>query len=178
MKHINKPLEVNLNFMESNDPENNRRAITEGVNILILIFLGCGGLYLYFSICSPKKRGLHFSTITTNASYTSNDHRNDQSIALPTTKKEQLLVKGHREAGEKLVISVKSYDGKADYRIDFGDGQTKAMTNKTIQHIYERPGDYKLQLIINYQDEPVQRITRKINIDEPIEVVSDAYQEK
>jgi len=68
MKHINKPFEVNLKLMESNDPHQNKRAITEGINILILIVLGCSGLYLYSSI-GAKKSTMRFSNLTKNATY-------------------------------------------------------------------------------------------------------------
>jgi len=52
------------------------------------------------------------------------------------------------------------------------------LTSKTIDHVYANPGKYDLQLVISYKEEQVKRINNKINIDEPIEVISNAYQEQ
>lgn len=177
MKHINKPFEVNLNVLEQKSRD--KKAITEEINIAILILLGCAGLYFYSSITSQKEPHIHFSNITANAVLANDDHSSGTSESSnEVLVKEQLLIKGHMEAGEQVYITLENFDAKAQYRIEFGDGKTQAMTEKTIRYTYEKSGNYKVKLIINSNNQPVQKISHRITIEEPIGVTSGAFIEK
>ena len=178
MKHFNKQLEVNLDFFDKEDSNPKRKAFMEGINITILIILGCGGLYLCSNLLLPKDPQNNFSKITANASAISNGTKKAKSNPQNTIQKEQLIIKGHREAGEKITLTVDGFNKKAKYRIDFGDDTRQTVTSKEVSHTYNKPGNYNILLTIGYQNEPVQRVSKKIYIDQPIEVMSEAYQEK
>jgi len=161
MKHIDKSMGVNLHIMDTNHYSQNKKAIMERINILILIVLGCSGLYVYSNITSPKKPGVRFSTLTANA-----------TIAPSNGQKDYVKVKGTQGAGEQLQFILSNYDPNAKYRIEFGDNEMSILNKSTINHTYKNPGQYNLKLIINHDNQPVQRINQKITINESIQVVS------
>ncbi len=177
MKHINKPLGVNFNVIEQANPNRNRKALMEGVNIIILIALGCAGLFLYYNILSPKKTHVPHSGITANTNIVADEQEHH---SVPETKVEhsQLLIEGHREAGELITFTIDNYDKKASYIIDFGNGTRKEVKNKKITYSYNRSGNYEVKLSVGYKNEAPVEFSKKIYIDESIEVSESAYEEQ
>ncbi|MFT5168296.1 MAG: hypothetical protein ACI8P3_003537 [Saprospiraceae bacterium] len=178
MEHVNKQLGGNLGLFEQRNSDPKPKPFMEGLNIAILILLGSGGLYIYCNIMSPKEPPINFSGITTNTVIIKPQKEHREKERETGVQKEQLVIKGHQEAGEKITVTIDNFDVKARYTIDFGDGHTRAAMNNSIAHIYRKPGNYKLLLKIGYENEPVQHVSKEIYIDQPIEVDSDAYYEK
>lgn len=165
MKHINKQLGVDLHVLEQKRKD--RKAFMEGVNILVLILLGCSGLYLYTNMASSKKSNTHLSNMTANTALVAENSPPETIFSAKTSKdlKEQLLFEGNMVKGEQVSISFESFNKEVNYRIDFGDGQTKRMKSKTISHVYGEAGKFNLQLIINHKNKPVERVSKPIFIE-------------
>lgn len=175
MKHIDKSMGVNLHLLDSTETNPDKKAIMERINIVILILLGCGGLYVYSNINSPKKPGIRFSNLTANSTVLSSAAATSNSLKKQAAQEDYIQIKGYPEAGTSLAFIIDAYDENANYRIDFGDGHIKTMTDEKINHVYENAGQYRMQLIIGYHQEPVQRIEKKIIIEEAFETVSGTY---
>lgn len=169
MEHVNKQQGLNLDLFESHSQNTNSNPFMEGINIAILILLGCGGLYIYCTLLTPKEHSINFSGITTNAVIVKDDK---------TVPKKKLIIDGHKEAGEKILISIEGFDNQERYTIDFGDGNTQAVSRENIAYTYDKAGNYTLLLKVGHQNDPVQKITKEIYIDQSIEVDPNAYNEK
>ncbi len=178
MEHFNKQLEVKLELLESENSRSRKKTFMEGINIMILIILGCGGLYIYSNIIAHKEPPVNFSEFTSNTIVTNEEKTLDKSPIPNKIHTDQLIIGGHPEVGEKITIAIDGYNKKANYKIDFGDGKNQAVKAKKISHIYKKAGIYTIQLSMSYQDEPTQTILKKIDIDSPIEVDQNAYNER
>ncbi len=171
MEHINKQLEVNYTNVGST-----KKSITEGINILVLIVLGCTGLYFYSSLNGQKKSNNAYSPITIDnyAAFNSTEKSKPAERFLS----QQLIIDGNKEAGEKISITIDGYDKKAEYTIDFGDGKQIKSNTEKFEHTYDQPGDYNINLNVTYDQEQAQNIIENIVIEKSIEVPAEAYFEQ
>lgn len=176
MKHIDKTFGVNLNAIERNHSDQDKKALTEGINIFILIALGCAGLFLYSNILSSKKASFH-SGITANTNLVAVE-KEEKAYTEVDLKHTQLLVDGHKEVGERLTFVIDSYDPKAQYTIDFGNGKQQEVKKKKVTYTYQESGNYLVKMDVRYKNESPVEFSQKIYIDTPIEVSEAAYLEK
>lgn len=178
MKHFNKSFEVNLNVIEQNNPNHNN-SFGEGLPILILIGLGCVGLFVYSNIISPKKPNFFHSGITSNSIFSDSNQSQERHSSLPKVVSEkQLSITGQQEAGEALTFTIDGFDKEVIYNIDFGDGHQQSITEEKVQYTYKRSGDYEVALTINYKNEPEVKILKKIYIEELKGVTTGAFQKR
>jgi PKD domain-containing protein len=156
MEHVNKQQRVNLDLFESHHSDSNSKPFMEGINIAILIFLGCSGLYIYSSLLTPKEHSINFSGITTNAVLIKDNAE---------VPKKKLLIGGLKQTGEKVLITIEGFDSQERYTLDFGDGNTQVVAKEKITHTYNKVGKYTLLLKVGHLNDPIQKIKKEIYIN-------------
>lgn len=169
MEYFNKQLDIKL--FDTADTGSEKKTFLEGVNILILILLGCGGLYIYSSTFLSQDPSPKLSGITANAVESSNSDKKVKENNNPAVgQNNKLTLKGHQVVGEKLTFTLDNFDKKAIYYIDFGDGTKKTMSNQETQHVYSKTGSFNVEVKVNYEGKALQRISSQVIISSPKDV--------
>ncbi len=108
----------------------------------------------------------------------SDDTRKKLPLPLPVKneliKGKQLHIGGPREAHTPVLFEVENFNQNAEYLLDFGDGIRRVLNQRTDSHIYERPGNYKLQLYVTYKGDRRILANESVEIMEPITVATNA----
>lgn len=90
----------------------------------------------------------------------------------------QVSVKGVKEAGEPLRISIENYNPSLKYHADFGDGTFKAFEGSSVKHIFASPGFRPLRIFAeNGNGERMLVFSKRLRVREGIEVDSKALKE-
>lgn len=89
-------------------------------------------------------------------------------------KGKQLHIGGPREALSPVLFEVENFNQNAEYLLDFGDGIRRVLNQRTDSHIYERSGNYQLELYVTYQGERLKLASKNVEIMEPITVATNA----
>ena len=183
MKHFNNSLQRNVNvsnipeFEPDYSPKN-----TESVFVILLILLGIAGAVYTFNLGFKSSLSKATSQITKNIAspvivaqipetLPSEYQPNKQPDAA------QLLIFGEKEANQSMKFTIESFDKKANYDLIMGDGVTLHPKHKTIEYTYQKPGNYRIQLKVNYDGKSEKLFSKKIQILESIAVAPNAHQE-
>lgn len=86
----------------------------------------------------------------------------------------QLHIGGPREAHTPVLFEIENFNQNAEYLLDFGDGIRRVLNQRTDSHIYEKPGNYQLQLYVTYKGDRRKLSNRNIEIMAPITVATNA----
>ncbi len=98
----------------------------------------------------------------------------DESIEKEAIIGEQLHVGGPLEAHTPVLFEVENFYQNAEYLLDFGDGVRRVLNQRTDSHIYDRPGNYKLELYVTYKGKRQKLASQNVMIMEPITVATNA----
>ena len=66
------------------------------------------------------------------------------------TGEKHLIITGKRAADQQLTFQVKSFNSNGTYYIDFGDGTSQEVHEKSCYHSYTQAGKYSLRLKVKY----------------------------
>ena len=76
----------------------------------------------------------------------------------------QLSIKGAKEAKEKLQFTIHSYNDKAKYSLDLGNGLVKSIANKSFSYTYQEAGDYQIKLEVKFENQSATIYEDRISI--------------
>lgn len=160
---------------------NNKTSQKLGDRLLIwtiLIFGFAGLLYILDHMKFKKDERANFSiyedTINDNRTSDTKKILVDESIQKELIVGEQLHVDGPLEAHTPVLFEVENFYHNAEYLLDFGDGIRRVLNQRTDSHIYDQPGNYKLELYVTYKGERQKLASQNIMIMEPITVATNA----
>jgi hypothetical protein len=89
--------------------------------------------------------------------------------------RELLQISGHYEAEEKLTFNIPDFHSRVDYELNLGNNQIIDFNQSTETYSYPKPGRYTIQLWGTYEDQKKMLFSRKIKINERIEVDERAF---
>ena len=81
------------------------------------------------------------------------------------------------EAGQQLSFSIESFNDKAKYELHLGNGEILHPIATSVKYTYKRPGNYHIQLFVNYEGKSVNLFSEHIQIAKAIVIAPDANQE-
>ena len=185
MKHFNKSLDsnVNLSNIPEFEPDYSPKSLqTERIIVILLIIVGIIGVYFTFKMGFKSSLSKATSQITKNIStpVLEADFQTigpKEIIAEKTISETQLQIVGEKEANQKMKFTIESFDKKANYDLIMGDGAILHPKNKTIEYAYQNPGNYHIQLKVNYNGKTRNIFSDKIQILESIAVAPSAHLE-
>lgn len=156
MKNINKHREVNTHELERLSKELERkekRQNRENYLTLVIIAIGLiGFIYVFQSSGSESGTTLNIPPhFTKQNDKVKNNRTKKINTSTTTTNQQMLVIKGHKEAEEWLNFIIDSYDEKADYKIDYGNGIIKSINDKSSFYRYPKSGHYDVKLIVSYE---------------------------
>jgi len=161
-------------------PQRTNPKFAEKVLIWSILVFGIIGLMVILDSMTFKKNetagtSIYKGSIDDNRSYDTK-RRAPQPLPIKNDliKGKQLHVGGPREAHTPVLFEVENFNQNAEYLLDFGDGIRRVLNQRTDSHIYEMPGNYKLQLYVTYKGERRKLASKSIEIMEPITVATNA----
>ena len=182
MKHFNNSLDRNVNLSNIPEFKPDYSPRTESFFVILLIFIGMAGAIYTFNV-GFKTSLSNANGITKNVSLQIGLPEAPTAIYNPvvTEKKpsvEQLKIDGEKEANQKLLFTIESFNANADYILDFGNGKKIHPKEKTFTYAYQASGNYKVLLDVKYQGKSKRIFSNSIEIFDPIEVAPGANSEK
>ncbi len=185
MKHFNNSIDGNVNL--SNIPEfepdySPRSKKTEQFFVILLIIVGMLGAFYTFNFGFQSSLSKASNRITKNLS-SPVLQANIQTVVLNenTSGKKaaqtQVQIVGEKEANQKIKFTIESFDNKARYNLNMGDGVILHPTNNSIVYKYPKPGNYQVQLEVSYNGKSERIFSEDIQILESIAVAPKAHQE-
>ena len=124
-----------------------------------------------------KKRAnapIYKDTIDDNRTSDPNKVLVDEFIEKEAIIGKQLHVGGPLEAQTPVLFEVENFYQNAEYLLDFGDGIRRVLNQRTDSHIYEKAGNYKLELYVTFKGDRRKLASQNIMIMEPITVATNA----
>lgn len=83
--------------------------------------------------------------------------------------KHEIEVDGIRETDEALTFAMSEFNKDMTYFIDFGNGTTKSLDDKSIAHVYQESGTYKVTVKSIHQGETKVISTKFLMVADAIE---------
>ncbi len=159
-------------------PDNLNPKSVEKLFIWAILVFGIVGLLVVLDNMTYKKNETAGTSIykdAVNVLY----QTDKESVSIPKVLKEkikekQLHIGGPLEAHTPVLFKVENFHQDVEYLLDFGDGIRRVLNQRTDSHIYEKPGNYKLELYGTYKGERVKLASNKVFIMEPITVAANA----
>ena len=104
---------------------------------------------------------------------------NEKAAAQEVVGENPIDIRGFYEAGEVLEFELKSYksDSKVVYRIHFGNGDSRQISDKITFYKYPEAGNFKVNVTAEYQNDTKQIFSERVSIDDAIIVNSEAFVE-
>ena len=184
MKHFNNSIDRNVNL--SNMPEfesdySPRSKKTEQFFVILLIIVGISGaLYTFnFGFQSSLSKANRITKNLSSPAFQVNTnsvvlHKNTPE---KRTAQTQVLIVGEKEANQKIEFTIESFDNKARYDLNMGNGVILHPTESSIVYKYPKPGNYQVELEVSYNGKSERIFTEDIEILESIAVAPKAHQE-
>jgi hypothetical protein len=91
------------------------------------------------------------------------------------TDQELLQISGHFEAEEELIFNIPDFFSKVSYVLNLGNNHTIPFNDSTVHYRYPKSGRYTIELWATHLDEKKLLFSRKIKINERIEVDEDSF---
>ena len=110
----------------------------------------------------------HSSSVLINNSTRFDAQSTDAVEIVPNWQ--SLTIEGVQEVGETLRFTIGQFSPDATYRIDFGDGKFRPVQQQTFFRTYQRPGNYVIQVQMEYRDQTKVVSSKKLNIFDAIEM--------
>ena len=160
MKQLNKQRTVNTYELEiyiknkQQKEKNDKRA-----NQLLFVCL-LFAFYGLFTLVQPRHDSSSSYTsemsilptrFTNRNINTSNLVQTDFVAQEKTKHHKTVFIHGHKAVNKTLEFVIDSFDKKAKYFIDFGDGTQRIAKSKTIKYSYDDAGIYKVSLEVFYE---------------------------
>jgi hypothetical protein len=104
---------------------------------------------------------------------------NEAAAALEVVGENPINISGFYEAGEILEFDLKSYtsDSEVEYIIHFGNGDSRAISDKITSYKYPDAGNFEVKVTAKYEKNTKQIFSEKVAIDDAIVVNSEAFAE-
>ncbi len=155
---------------------------TERFFVILLIIIGIAGAVYTFNIGFKSSLSKQTSQITKNISLSALKANIPSSPTQVITSvkafpKTQLRISGEKEANHKIEFTIDSFDKKADYNLSMGDGKILQPKDKTIEYTYKKPGNFTVELEVNFNGRSEKIFSEEIQILESIAVAPNAHQE-
>jgi len=153
--------------------------LAEKVLICSILVFGISGFTFILDSMTFKKNETAGTSIYKEQVDDNRSYETKKVVLKEPAKKEpirgkQLHIGGPREAHTPVVFEVENFNQNGEYLLDFGDGIRRILNQRTDSHIYERAGNYKLQLYVTYKGERRKLASKNIEIMEPITVATNA----
>lgn len=155
---------------------------TERFFVILLIIIGIAGAVYTFNIGFKSSLSKQSSQITKNISLSVLEANIQSSptqaiTSGKTAPRTQLRISGEKEANHKIKFTIDSFDKKAHYSLNMGDGKILHPKNRTIEHTYQKPGIYNVELEVNFNGRSEKIFSEDIQILESIAVAPNAHEE-
>ena len=163
-------------FRHSNN-ETSQKFADRLLIMTILIFGSVGLLFILDNMKFKKDHRvspIYGDTINDNRTSDTKKILVDESIEKEAIIGKQLHVGGPLEAHTPVLFEVENFYQNAEYLLDFGDGIRRVLNQRTDSHIYDRPGNYKLELYVTYKGKRQKLASQNVMIMEPITVATNA----
>ena len=185
MKHFNNSLDgnVNLSNIHEFEPDYSLRSKrTEQIFVILLIIVGVLGAIYTFNFgftsslskaTSKITRNISSPVLQTNIPPVVPQEQIPEKIVMET----QVQIIGEKEANQSMKFTIESFDKKAKYDLIMGDGEILHPNHKTIEYTYLKPGNYHVQLKVNYNGKSENIFSKDIEIMESIAIAPNANRE-
>ena len=181
MKHFNNSLDGNVNLSNIPDFKPDYSPKTESFFVTLLILIGIAGAIYTFNVGFK-------TSLPTGKSLTKNMEevfvkRNfaptapSKNIIANTPSVEQLTIAGEKEANQSLLITIESFNANANYILNMGDNKIVYPKKKTFAYTYDQPGNYTIQLDVNFRGQSKRIYSKNIEIFQSIAVAPGALNE-
>ena len=191
MKHFNNSPDGNVNLSNIHEFEPDyspRPKKTEEFFVILLIIVGFLGAIYTFNFGFTSSLSKATCKITKNMSSpvlqagiptVAYQENTSNKIVTETQQviKTQVRIVGEKEVNQKMKFTIESFDKKAKYDLIMGDGEILHPNYKTIEYEYKKPGNYHVQLKVNYNGESKSIFSEDIEILETIAIAPNAHRE-
>ena len=140
-----------------------KKSFQKELSLLFIVgVVGCIGTMFIFS------KGWYNSGSQTSQSLETISIPQKKNAPIPTRELSTFLqVEGEYFVNNILNFHITNFNTQALYQVDFGDGTTRELSTEKFSYSYSKPGEYRLQLSINYKKESAALFETVIQILAP-----------
>lgn len=141
----------------------NKQKNSENIILVALVIFGIAGAYFMLGGKSSENGSAEQPPIAISSDYSS--YAAPTSTLRDSNQKQHLSIAGNLHTGQPLQFAIESFNEKAEYVLELGNGKTKVLKEKEFYFTYDTPGNYKVKLSVKYNDKTKVLFAESIFID-------------
>lgn len=137
----------------SNFQKESHNKVVENLFLLVIITIGVLGTLFFFRSSGPSHEDAlndFDDKINISMQMPRESHSPTSVGAAPA---DYLKIEGILQAGFPITFEVESFNERAGYTLDFGNGKKQVIKSRKIKFTYHRPGSYTIRLIVSFNGE-------------------------